>query len=150
MSVFRNLLMQIGGEPTPPTPTLRHIQLGDILKDKTLYFTFPDDFYTQIDSYPNGLYPFFSTIDSPIQNNECGITLGKSQATYYYVTISKNQARDIKYIYFYNKYGSPALSTNLTEYDISSNPTHNATFADPIVYLDTSSPCYQYVWIEDN
>ena len=155
MSVFRDLLMAIG-EPPTPTPTLRHIQVGDILKDKTLYFDFPDDFYTN--SYFNSIEAFSNYICASQNENQVSPIGGNFSNDYSLLWARKVKSTNNFLIYVgdFNSaiqsvyaYVSGITTKNLTEFNLSDYSNINNNFATEIKWIDTNNPMYDHIWIED-
>ena len=166
MSVFRNLLMGLGSSPTPPTPQLRHLEVGDDLKNiSKFYFDFPEtqEFYDALNSY----YPYDSAQGGFVQINEFIITetapsvYGQNITMDFFVYAYRSSNRIIGFraknapTYFY-QYMDGSVSTNWDymdfpydsrSYDYSTYPNYVSN-TTKIVSIDKNSPVYEHIWIE--
>lgn len=131
---------------------LRNIQVGDVLKDKVLYFSFPDEIRS--DSYyvfgnTNNRYYVFSS-DPNWDMNSLYDSNDKAQI---YVTAVNNGnftimlgGTNTNRVNLY-LYVNRNLSTNISQYDLSSNFNVNNLFSNPIAKIDFNNPAYQYIKI---
>lgn len=156
MSVFRNLLMSMN--ETPPAPSRRHIQIGDNLYNKPIYFDFPDDFNLLSKAYHQSLgdtgikYRIFIATDSNIVNPKTfgsfGIDLYPAFASYYTSNNPNNCmvtvfSADRVYKRLYSNTSTPA---NLTSGEVLPS---GYNIDKVITFVDTTNPAYNYIWIDN-
>ena len=143
---------------------LRHIVVGDNLYNKKLYFTFPADLNTTIDTYHRSFgdtgitYRAFIasfTPTNPINtnsiswwNNYCIHTYNTTGYTGWGSVTMRAQSSSY-YLGLYKKSGPTNTegTYSMVGLDLASSSPWNINA--PVVYIDTTNPAYQYVWIED-
>jgi hypothetical protein len=147
-----------GGGGTGPLPTnLRHIQVGDNLYNKKLYFTFPSNINELISQYhlsfgDSGITwrIFISTTELTNPIDFTSFPNGDFALSTYNTTN-------------YSTWGSVAINHDSRGYffvccntsdtysylgiDLSKDSRCNVN--KEIAYIDTNNPAYQYVWVED-
>jgi len=142
MSIFRNLLMELSSNPTP---NLRHIQVGDVLLDKTIYFTFPetDDFYNSIHS--GNIIDFgvvYYTYEGSNRKSSLAI-----ESNYFnnLKTLEFNYSALVNPIYIYKEKQKQTDSITLS---LPLENIYKASFE--VLSVDTTNPVYQYIWVDAN
>lgn len=147
-----------GGGGTGPLPTnLRHIQVGDNLYNKKLYFTFPSNINELISQYhlsfgDSGITirNFISTVllTNPIDftsfpNGDFALS---TYNTTNYATWGSVQINYGNRNYFFV---CSNTSSTYSYLGIDLSKDNRCNVNKQIVYIDTNNPAYQYVWVED-
>ena len=155
MSVFRNLLMV----SSPPAPSRRHIQVGDNLYNKPIYFEFPSDFNLLSKAYHQSFgdtgikYRIFIATDSNIVNPKTfgsfGYDIYPVFATYFTSNIPNNCMvtvfrADRTYKRMYSNISSSPV--NLTSGEVL---PEDYNIDKTITFVDTSNPAYEHIWIDN-
>lgn len=152
---FTELVPEVLNISGGSTPTLRHIRVGDDLSNKKIYFTIPDNIRSdEFFSQTNVNYFICSNQDmtdiTPTNadyNSRPTIHARKvSNGNFFvYVGGTNNNYTTIYY------YVSGSLGYNLSVCDLNGYYSiKNACFVNkPIVWVDTTNPLYNYVWIEN-
>ena len=152
MSIFRNLLMELSSNPTP---NLRHIQIGDNLKNKTLYFEFPDDVWDD-PFFPQKTknYSYFA-VSTNLNQGTPAISASNNDFQIYMIITKDGNARIVIGGYNYNRlwvfdYEYGETLANMTEVNLIDYPDVNGLCDDDIAWIDTTNPIYQYIWVDAN
>lgn len=122
--------------------TLRNIQIGDDLSEKTIYCKFPDNLGNEL------LYDEYGKIDD-IQFITCydssqGLLTGYMTSGLFYRTSGLDyQFVQVKDDYIYNNDPNHETITNLTEYKLQDD-------FGVVTDIDTTSSAYKYIFIEES
>lgn len=143
----------------------RHIQVGDILANKKIYFNFPDDIFTSMDTYFTSKgytigktvqYMYFISTDPNAVDYTTAPTSG--YGSIYFQVRNANSITPYRLICFGNGSLVPAqrysndyyYSHRVIDLTIGAiTSTYNALFNHSITYIDTNNPAYQYIWVEE-
>ena len=146
-----------GGGGVLPT-NLRHIQVGDNLYNKKLYFTFPSNINSLINTYHQSygdsgitIRSFISTIQVTNPIDYTSSIWNGNFSLNSYDTTNYSTWGSVEIVHGGRQYFYVCSNTSTTYsylgIDLSKDSRCNVNKS--IVYIDTDNPCYQYVWIED-